>query len=167
MNILRALAANFDDYRVLLFYYWIEACFIAYVGLGLLGIRIDFRKIIRIGIFHGLTVYWVRGIYKILEIPFGTHTLILAIIMSIFISRIGRLRWGIGLTASLLGIVLLMLGESLVLPNFHKILNISLEEMWSNPWTHVLAGYVGDILLLFLALLIFITNFALVRVRDY
>lgn len=166
MDFLRALAENFEDIRVLLFFYWIESCMIAFAGLGLIGIRVPLSNIVKIGILHGVAVFIVRGFYSSMGIPFGTHTLILVLIMSLLIAKFTHLSWGIGLSASLLGMVTLILGESLVLPYFHKILNMTVDQIWENPWTHVMAGYVGDILLLVVTLLIAFTNFSLVRIKD-
>lgn len=166
METFRVLAANFDDLRVLFLFYWIEACMIAYVGLGLINVKTDFRNILKVGMAHGFAVYLIRGIYVTLDIPFGTHTLILVMIMSFLISIFCRLNFGIALTGALLGVVTLVLGESLILPHFHKIINIPMEKVWANPWTHLLAGYVGDILLISTAVFIALTNFSLVRLRD-
>lgn len=166
MEILRALAENFEDIRVLLFFYWVEACMLAYAGLGLLGIRVPLNEIIRIGVSHGIAVFMVRGFYSSMGIPFGTHTLILVLILSLLIAKFTHLRWGIALSASLLGMVTLILGESLILPNFHELLNLTVDQIWANPWTHVLAGYVGDILLVIVTVLIALTNFSLVQIKD-
>lgn len=166
MEILKAFAGNFADIRVLLLFYCVEAALIAYAGLGLLGVKIQFKNLIKIGIFHGLAVSIIRGLYLTFKIPFGTHTLILVLVMSILISRFGRIRFGTSLTAALLGIVTLILGESLVLPTFNKLLGVSVDQMWANPWTQILAGYVGDVLLIAVAILVWLTNFSLLRIYD-
>lgn len=166
METVRALASNFDDIRILLLFYWVEAAFIAYAGMGLLGIKTDTRKVIKIGILHGLAVFVIRALYKIFGIPFGTHTLILVFVMAFLISRFILLPFGISLTASLLGIVTLLLGESLLMPFFFKMLQMPVEDIWANPWTHVMAGYVGDSLLIFVVLIVALTNFSLLRLKD-
>ncbi len=166
METIRTLASNFDDIRVLLLFYWVEACFIAYAGIGLLGVKTETRNIIKIGILHGLAVFLVRGFYKSFGIPFGTHTLVLVFVMAYLISKFTFLPGGISLTASLLGIVTLILGESLLMPLFYKLLAMPVEQIWANPWTHVLAGYVGDALLIFVVLLVALTNFSLLRLRG-
>lgn len=166
METFRVLASNFDDLRVLFLFYWIEACMIAYVGLGLVGVKAGFRNILKVGMTHGVAVYLIRGLYVTLGIPFGTHTLILVMVLSFLISRFCRLSFGIALTGALLGIVTLVLGESLILPHLYKIIDIPMEKIWANPWTHVLAGYVGDVLLIATAMFIALTNFSLVRLRD-
>ncbi|HWI55529.1 MAG TPA: hypothetical protein VNT57_07540, partial [Desulfobacteria bacterium] len=166
LEFLRALAGNLEDFRVLLFFYWVESCMIAFTGLGLMGIRVPVRNLVSIGILHGVAVFLVRGFYSSMGIRFGTHTLVLVLILSSMITKFTQLSWGIGLSASLLGMVTLILGESLVLPNFHKMLNMTVDQIWENPWTHVLAGYVGDILLVIVTLIVALTNFSLVRIKD-
>lgn len=166
MESLRALAANFDDLRVLLLFYWVEGSFIAYTGLSLLGIKLNLKRVIPIGLTHGLMIFLVRGIYKTLEIPFGTHTLILIFTMVTLLVKIGRIRPGIAVNAALLGIVLLVLGEAVTMPFFYKAMNMPVEQIWINPWTHILAGYVGNSLIILMALITSRTNFSLLKLDN-
>lgn len=161
-----ALAANFDDLRVLLLFYWVEGSLIAYTGLSLLGIKLNMKKVITIGLIHGLMIFLVRGSYKTLGIPFGTHTLILLFIIVFLFVKIGRVRPGVAVNAALLGIVLLVLGEAVTMPFFYKAMNMPVEEIWMNPWTHIMAGYAGNSLIILMAIITSRTNFSLLKLDD-
>ncbi|ADG83489.1 hypothetical protein [Thermincola potens] len=166
MESIQQFASSLDDIKVLLLFYWVESCFIAYTGLSLIGIRIKLGKVIPVGVIHGVMVYLVRGLYKYFEIPFGTHTLILLIIMACLLTIFVRVRFGTAVTASLLGMVLLLLGEMVTMPFFYKAMNMPVEQIWANPWTHILAGYVGDSLIMLAALFTTLTGYSLIRLGD-
>lgn len=166
MENLRALAANFSDIRVLLLYYLVESSFLAYTGLRLLGVRINFKQVISVGIIHASAVFIVRGLYTIFGLTFGTHTLILLFVMALLLNKIGRVRWGVAFTAALIGMMLITLGDMVTMPFFYQIIKIPVEEVWANPWTHILAGYVSDSILILMALAATFTNLTLLNLRD-
>lgn len=154
MTGLEAFASSFDDIRVFLLYYWVESCLIAYVGTGLLGIKFNIKNLIKIGLIHGSAVFVIRGLYTYFGFIFGTHTLILLAVMTILLSLFVKIRPGIALASALIGVMVLILGDIVTMPYFYKLMDVPVEQIWANLWTHVLAGYVSDSVLIMTAFII-------------
>lgn len=143
-----------QDPRVLL-YYIVEAALIGYVGLALIGVRIGFKQLMTIGLGQGLFVYLIRGIFAIYKIPIGLHIPVTLFGVIIILYLVARRGWGVSIIAGLLGLLILSLSEILMLPTLYGYLKITTEKIWADVWSHVIMGYIGDWLLILVAILLF------------
>lgn len=136
-----------EDLRVLLFLYIVHGFLMATTGLRLFGYRRNLKTLITLSITYGVAVWIVRGIYGHFHIPLGTHTIILTLIFSLLITTIGKVNWEIALGVALVSSSLGMLGGgiSILIIQFFQL---SVTDVLSNPWLHVLIGHTENIFLL-------------------
>ncbi|WP_129595870.1 hypothetical protein [Anaerophilus nitritogenes] len=117
-------------------------------GLGVLGIRPNFKKMIRIGIVFSPIVYGIREIYIYYKIPFGTHIFILFICFILLIRIIGKQRILDSMIAGLISFSLLLWGEGFFLFPMLKIFCLDPNTLVFRPGGTLLAGFISDILLI-------------------
>lgn len=154
-----------EDIR-LLFTYSCEGIMMAYVGLALLGYKLTPKSALIVGSTYGLAIYLVRSGYKVLEIPFGTHTIILLSIMVLLMHFLGKAPWGLSIIATLLGFVFLILGETyLTQPYLTMIGAPSIDEALDSVWLHTLYGATIGIPLMILAVLCYFKDFKLINIE--
>lgn len=140
------------DLRVLFFLFMVQSVLMSLTGLRLFGINIKFRTVLLIGIIHGLAVWVVRGIYTTYEIPFGTHTIILMIVLVLLINILGKVKLGNALAVALVAVSLIMLGSALT-DALVPLLKLDGKTILENTWLHILFGYMENVfLVLFLAI---------------
>lgn len=155
-----------DDLRVLVFFYIFESAMVGFVGFALIGFRMNLRQIILVGLGQGTIVYLVRGLYKMNEIPLGTHTFFNLLGLILILYLVTRKGFGSCITGSLLGFIIVILSESLTLPILYTFLNTTVESVLSDTWSHITMGYVGDWLLLLTTILLAITRKSLISVQE-
>lgn len=151
---------------VFILFYIPEAIAGAFVGLSLLGIRPEWRKILTIGALQGFAVFLTRLIYSILEIKVGTHAIFTLLSMIIFIRLVTKIRWGVATAAALLSFVLIAVSEAVMYPMFLSPLGLTIEKVSSSMLLHVVTAYLGDLLLFLTALIVSLTRFTLIRPKN-
>lgn len=141
---------------VVVFLYIIQSCLLFYVGLGFFNIFLDYRILILNSIIFSFFILLVRQVYMIFSIPFGTHTAFLIIILVIMHRYLSKVQWGIAFAASLMGMILVLLGSTFS-QLFVEIFQLSGSEILGKPWLHVAIGNTENIPLFiaFLAIKIF------------
>lgn len=155
-----------EDLRVLVFFYIVEGALAGYVGMALLGFRLNLKQFAAVGVCQGLVVYLVRGIYTINGLPFGTHIFFTLSGMVIILYLFTRKHLRVCTLAAMLAFVAIYLGELLGLPIAMKTLGITWEQFYSDPWLHVALGYAGDWLLILAAIILFLSKKSLIDLKD-
>lgn len=155
-----------EDLRVLVFFYIIEGALVGYTGMALIGIRLNLKQTVMVGLLQGLLVYLVRGIYTINQWPLGTHTVLNLLGLIIILRLVGRRNWGASAVAGLVGFIILILSESATFPFILSKLNITIEDIMSNTWLHIVTGYLGDALLILACLFTAFTGRALINIEH-
>lgn len=102
-------------------------------GLSVIGIRPKLSKIGYMGSISALVVYGIRKLYEIYEIPLGTHSFVLIILVIFIFKFIGKQRWTVSIVAALASFLLLSIGEGIFMFNAFKLLDIEFKEMMVNP----------------------------------
>lgn len=155
-----------DDLRVLAFFYIIEGALVGYVGLALIGIRLNLKQFIAVGVLQGLVVYLVRGIYTVNKLPFGTHLFFNLAGFIIILHFLTKQRWSISMLGGLLGFITIILSEMFMLPPLYAYLKLNTEKVWSDTWVHIATGYLGDWLLILTAAILFFSRKSLVNLQK-
>jgi len=151
---------------VLVLFYIVEGALVGYVGMALIGIRLNPKQFAVVGLCQGLVVYVVRGIYTMNGLPFGTHILFNLLGLIIILCFVTRTYWGVCTAGGLLGFIVIFLSEMSMLPPVYSYLKITFEKVWADTGTHIVMGYVGDWLLILIALVLFFTKKSLVHLKD-
>ncbi len=136
-----------EDLRVLFFLHVVESFLLAATGLRLFGHRGRLWQYLAVGVTHGFLVWLVRGIYRTYGIPFGTHTLILGLLLIVLIRLVIKVDWNTALGASLVSLCLILLGSAFS-DLVASALYLKTPDILANPWVHVLIGYIENIFLL-------------------
>lgn len=79
---------------------------------------------------------------------------------------IGRINWGIATAAALISFISIALSETIMWPQILKFSNQTFEQITSNPVSHIVAAHIGSSLMYILALVVGMTKFSFVRLRD-
>lgn len=151
-----------EDLRVLFFLHLIEGGIMAYCSLSLLGLRISFGRLAIISFGGGLGVYLLRALYTYTGLPFGSHTLVMILVMVLLYRFVARIEWGVGTVVSLLGFILVQLSEACLAVPVVSLFKLKIDEILANSWLHVAFGWLVDLPLVILALVCGLTGFHLV-----
>lgn len=147
---------------VALLYQIPEGILISMAGLGLLGVKSPVWRIILVGVLYGVLVPAVRG----LGMPFGVHTWVLFVLFVFLATRLVRVKVLTAITAWMLALFLIFLGQDVILFPVARSMGISLESTLATPLSHVLWGWVSAGLLLAVALATHLTRLVLIPAPE-
>ncbi|GAW91431.1 hypothetical protein [Calderihabitans maritimus] len=151
-----------EDLRVLLFLHITESFLMAATGLRLFGQNSGLKILMAIGVIHGLAVWLIRGAYLYYHIPFGTHTLILTVILFLLIRMLARVSWGEALGATLTSVSLVIIGSSIsgIIVQFY---HLNVQDIMNNTWLHVLIGHTENVFLVLLLVINSVFGFTITK----
>lgn len=105
-----------------------ESIIIFTLGLTLMGVKLEWKKILIAATISSLVGYAVRYF----PLPYGIHTALGVLVVFILIKKFFTTSYPIALSSALLGIISIVVTETLYLPIAFRLLNISLDQMWHN-----------------------------------
>ncbi|SKC83230.1 hypothetical protein [Maledivibacter halophilus] len=117
---------------ILLASLFIETFLTAGAGLSIIGIRLKIQKLIVIAAIFGFLIYGIRMFYEIYQIPLGTHTFIIIIILTVVLKILTKQKLTTSIIAILISYLLITLGEGIFMYNVFRLFNITMEDMLSN-----------------------------------
>lgn len=141
-----------NDLRVLVFYYFVEAALLGYVGLALIGYRLTRKQFCQVGVAQGLIVYTVRSISDLLGFNPGSHTVLVMVCLIVVLRLVTHQRWALCSVASMLAFIILYVSEGLLMPPLLNYLDLTYEEATANPWLHIAMGYCGNWLVILVSI---------------
>lgn len=151
---------------MLFLFYMFEAALVGFVGMALIGFRMNPKQVAVVGVLQGIVVYLVRGIYTINDLQLGTHIVFNLLGLMIVLYFVTRRSLGSCLVSSLLGFIIVIFSEVLTLPMLYTFLNTTIEKVLADTWTHIVMGYVGDWLVIVSAAILFFTGKSLISVQE-
>ena len=154
---------NFENLGVLFLFYIEEAIALAVLGPTLFGIRPGAKDVAIMGVLQGVLIYLVRNIFRTFNISPFVHTFVLLLTLIIIIRLITGASWGIASASSIVGFIVLIIGEMFVVPFLWPYLNLTFEKLATSTWLHILSGYLADSLLFILAIIVGLTKFSLIK----
>lgn len=135
---------------VLLFHSFPEAVLLGLAGLVLVGVKPKFEKAIYYGILQTVVAYFIRQ----LNVPLGTHTLLLIPCVTFFLSRLNEIRIKKALVAALLGLILVTFAEGFFVSLVLNHTTLTLESIMA-PENALLRVLVATPQMLFLGMVAF------------
>ncbi|PRX31821.1 hypothetical protein BX659_105152 [Orenia metallireducens] len=90
-----------------------EFLLIGYVGLGLLSIKIRLNKYLKIAGSCTIFLIIIRNIFNL----YGMHVILGVLFLAVLFKVIVKLDWHIAIISSLLGYIVLFLGEVAITPH--------------------------------------------------
>ncbi|KAB3532062.1 hypothetical protein [Alkaliphilus serpentinus] len=133
-----------------------EATLVLLMGLALLGIRGNWKKVLIIGIIQGVLSYFTRR-----YLLFGMHTVTLYLTMTLLTWLIIKTNILVAAIASALGMIINSLIEGVLLSIIINFTAITLPEILSRDWLRIAVTTPKQIVLLILVYLCLKYSFTL------
>ncbi|WP_461388101.1 hypothetical protein [Desulfosporosinus fructosivorans] len=125
---------------------------IAVVTLAFIIAKIPWKwsKVLLIG---GVLAFFAYGI-RLLPIPFGIHTILLLLILSICLARLGKIDIGLSFFASLVTFLVLAIFEYCCMSLYMLFFGFTPETLFNDPVIRIVVGAPHVLLLFILAFLV-------------
>ncbi len=143
----------------------IGAAMIIYVGLGLLGIRVERSRLIVTSILSGLLTGLTSQAYIYFKIPLGSHTLVATLITIALIKTIMKFPWGIASAGLLTGTILSGFGP-FVLIAFLRVSGLEMKTVYGSPILFGLAAFLDHSVIILFTFLVARKGIKLLNLRD-
>jgi two-component system sensor histidine kinase AgrC len=110
-----------------------ETIFIIKLGFQLFNVDVDYKKAFVMSFLTAILTILIRK----LPLVFGFHTLILIFVLVVLTRVIMKIRLWHGFISVLVGVLILGVLESTLLPIFQKITSTNTESLILQPWLNV------------------------------
>ncbi len=130
-----------------------EGSLLAIVGAKVMGEQLGRKSILLISLIYGVSVLGIRSLYQFLKIPFGSHTLILALLMLLLLWQMGKLPLPTATYSTLISFILLFVGEPLVALPLIKYFHLSFDKIMIDIFWFYVIGLASNSLLILTSLL--------------
>jgi hypothetical protein len=127
-----------------------ECIALVFFGLVLLEKRLNIKKALILGLIQAIIIYLVR----LFPLPFGIHTLIAIISLSILLLYSSGGRYSKALIISFFVNMVLGLSELAILPAASYLLNMPLESIFNQPLLFALVSLPQVFVLILIAFLV-------------
>jgi len=129
-------------------------------GCYFFNVSVRKKQVLLAMILQSLAIWIVRSIYALKQIPYGSHTLILALIFCLVIYFVMRVNMLYSLAITSFSFSLIMLGGGLVGIGV-RWLGQSIEYVLNNTWLYIIFGQLENIFLVIYLILYKTTKFSL------
>lgn len=104
------------------------------LGFALYNLVLPIRMVFLVSVPISVVVYFLRQ----LDIVFGLHTLTAVLLLIIFIRVVSNINLSSILFASLTGVVVLGILQSILVPIIFEIFSITTQDLVAKPWLNIL-----------------------------
>ncbi len=118
------------------------------VGLASMRIYRSLKDLSLMTVVLGSLTFLLRWSYVKLNIPLGYHTFFIIILMILVMKIIGREKLLVGLFASLISMILLLIGEGFVLYNILRLFDTTLNNLLSYNGGRIIGTLLTNTLLI-------------------
>lgn len=137
-----------------------ENLLLIYTSLGLINIKITIQKYITITIIYSVCLIIIRNLFNL----YGLHILILCLFLTLLFKFYIKINLSIAIVSSLLGFILLLVGESLILPLTFYYFDIDIKEFINSiSIKNIIVFYLTKFPLLISSLIIYFFDFHLFK----
>lgn len=110
-------------------------CYIfSWLGLQLINISPDWKRLLLASIIFGIISYWVRGLF----IPFGVHILIQTVFLVIIFKLLLKLSVYQSLSASLIANTTVAVFEAVFIPSIMAVTGLNLDTIISSDLLRII-----------------------------
>ncbi|MCK8816650.1 hypothetical protein MWH28_04600 [Natroniella sulfidigena] len=128
-----------------------ESLLLAYVSLGLVGVKTELKDYLKIGIVHTSGAIIIRGVLQL----YGLHSLLLILLLVILLKLIVRLDLKLAVIGVLLAFIILFMIEAVVISILINYFEVDIAEIFNgDSFFNYLFSYSILLPLLIVALLI-------------
>lgn len=126
-----------------------EAIGIAAVMYAVAGRSLRWRSIVTMGFIFGVAFYLIR----LLPIAFGINTVFNFLFTVAVFKQLTYCNLAIAIRSGLVALITVVLAETIFIPLFVLILDMSIEEIYSNLLLRILSGWPSVVMLFVVAVL--------------
>ncbi|AOY75719.1 hypothetical protein BJL90_07305 [Clostridium formicaceticum] len=132
-------------WKVVIFNAMPEAMLLIYLGLTLIGIKPDKKRVFIAGVFQGVICYYVRK-----NFDFGIHILLQYLSFVILVWLFTKAPLIASFIASIIGIIIAILLESFIGISIPYLTGITILEIMSRDWIRIFIclPYLGTLILI-------------------
>jgi len=147
---------------VMLFISFPEAMLVGLLGLLILGFKPKLKQILLIGLFEAVISYFILS----LPLPFGIHSVLQFISLSLVIYFVMFIPYKISLLATLIALSIYASLESLYVPIFINLTGLSYTSFIDDFWSRLVFFTPEVVILVLVNLLVLRFNNKLAKFRD-
>ena len=146
-------------------YLFIEGILLMMVGTGIVGIRLSVSRLMVGGLGIVLGIQALRYVWlNLLGLKLGAHVIISILIIGLVLYLVARFKWQWALIGSVVGQILITVGEPLLLFPTVEWVGLPYEVVVNQPLIYVAIGLSGSGFLILTAVLTY--GFKLSLVKD-
>ena len=112
-----------------------ESVILLYLGLGLMGIKLDWRRVLLISLIIALISYAIH----LSPLPPGISILIQLFLLVVLLSMLGRIAFTSASLIGVLGLIVLSFFEIVFIALITAITGISITQVMNDPWLRVVS----------------------------
>ncbi len=143
-----------------------EGFLMAGAGLSIFGIKLEYKKLISIGIVYGIIIYIVRWFYIRNKIPLGTHSIILGVMLVLIIRYLGNQNYLMSILATLMSYIFLIWGEMTVSIPIMKLFIKNPKIIGAKLGHYIVGGALTCTFLMVLFVVCYIFNITIIDLSD-
>ena len=146
--------------------YYIEGVCMIGSGVSIFNLPLNFKKISMSGFLHAFVTYFIRRLYTIYHIPFGTHSLIIWFILFLLIKYVLQFSWLQSIVTTLIGIGLLLFGEGVFLLPMMNFLGIDLTTVTQEVHSFILISLLAYIPMMLVIIFCYIVKSPVINIKE-
>lgn len=153
------------DLRVLVFGFTIESFVTLYLGLKLIGISVNVKKLLLIGVLMAVMDFFLRPQMPKLGLPEVAEMIISIGVTVILLHYFLKISWSVSILSVLLGVIVAGISQSIMFLVF-QLVNIDFEKMLKSAlwWKILIFAHLDNIILY---ILFIIENFKPFNIIDF
>lgn len=139
------------NYKLILLYI-VETFFMLYVGISIFKIEVDRRRILYTMILYGISIYSVRNLYEVINIPLGTHTIILLGLFSLYTICVCKMSVIQAISTGYIAYTLETIGEWTITTYLINKCQLTVNAQFFESWQGILIGFTAYTFLVILTI---------------
>lgn len=146
--------------------YYIEGFCMTVSGISVFNLPLKLKKINTISLFHAFFTYFIRKVFYMYHIPFGTHSLIIWFALFVMIKYILEFSWLQSMVITLIDVGLLLFGEGVFLLPIMSFLRIDLATMSQKAYSLILISLLAYIPMAFVVIISRIVKSPFINIKQ-
>lgn len=134
----------------------VESFSMIYLGIYLFKLTVTPKRILGTGILYALSIYGVRNIYELFNLPLGTHSVILLGLFVIYCILICKLSVVQAVAIAYGSFTLIILGEWVFTAPLLSKLNLLVDQDFYSTWQGISVGLTANIFLVAATLILYV-----------
>lgn len=141
----------------------LESVLVMGIGLSAVSIKLEFKRVLSMGVVLFVLVNTIRFGYTKLHIPLGTHSFLILIVQVIIIMLMGKQAIYKSIIATLISYLVLIMLESVIVYNYFYIFDVSRAELNADYFMRSIILFISNTPLSIVFYLTYVKGFAILK----